>query len=58
MTEEYIQGNVKWSDSAPFIKTEDDIELIIKECLLRFKNLDLIKYFTLEFDEKQLPVLN
>jgi hypothetical protein len=52
MTEEYIQGNVKWSDSAPFIKTEDDIELIIKECLLRFKNLDLIKYFTLEFDEK------
>ena len=49
---EYSRGNVSWAKSAPYIKTEQDIDFVIAEIIKRVTKLNLHEFFVCEFDSK------
>ena len=61
MSDEYIKGNLSWSNSAPYLKSEADLERVINEMRRRLTNLNLSEYFICDFSPKlildQLPKL-
>lgn len=54
MSDEYIKGNISWSNSAPYLKSEADLERVIVEMRKRLTKLNLGEYFLCDASQKSI----